>query len=292
MVCEEDCCGVIADFRRRSSLPNSQCPHLRSVDFCFTHACKEDLKPDVLEELVANKWIGKDMAAKCLTHRDQAIENRAPLVSLVEVIACICVFEPKMSQFSKLGRLFVTFSVNKRIWNCDCSQGRVPCLHKCVAKWFLFQTNKHLFSSNAKQDAAQGLSEAMDDSPRGTSPECTTGLASDDEGLQRMAKYIHKNIKLPFTLPEIVTQFDSEVQCSQYLAPAETVCRQCAGQASLTEPVMITNTARVITLTVVIEGLTGHNKLHIFYSFGSAFRKSFNVFQIILHFIRSVQIVT
>lgn len=259
MVCEEGRCGVVADFRRRSSLPNSQCPHLRSVDFCFTRAGKEDLKPNVLEELVANKWIGKDMAAKCLAHRDQAFENSAPLVSLVDLGGSHCLYlsvlETEMSQFSKLGRLFVTFNVNKRLWHCDCSQGRIPCLHKCVAKWFLFQTNKQLFSSQAKRDAAQGHSESMEDSPGETSPEYSTGIASDDEGLHRMAKYIHEQIKLPFTLPGNVTQFDSEVQCSQYLVPAETVCQECAGRASLTEPVLITNRARVITLTGVIEGL-------------------------------------
>lgn len=73
-------------------MPDSQCPHLQSVDFCFTRAHREDLKPGVLEELVSNKWIGKDMGAKSLNHRDQATQNRAPLVTLVDLDGSHCLY--------------------------------------------------------------------------------------------------------------------------------------------------------------------------------------------------------
>ncbi|XP_044058674.1 uncharacterized protein LOC122879066 [Siniperca chuatsi] len=255
MVCEEDRCEVISDFQRRSGMPNSQCPHLRSVDFCFTRASREDLKPGVLEELVDNKWIGKDMGAKCLNHRDQATQSRAPLVTLVDLGGSHClylsVFEPKVSQYSKLGRLFVTYNVKGRLWHCDCSRGRISCLHKCIAKWYLFQTNKQLFSSHAERDAPLRFSELTE--PTETSTENSPGTVYPlrEEGLKEMAKYIYNQKKLPTTFPENITQ--SEIHFSKFLVPAETVCQECPGHVSLTEPVLITNKARVITLTGVTE---------------------------------------
>ncbi|XP_067451432.1 uncharacterized protein [Thunnus thynnus] len=256
MLCGEDRCEVIADFRRRSGLTNSQCPHLRSVDFCFTHANIEELKPGVLEQLVASKWIGKDMGAKCLDHRDQATQNRTPLVTLVALGGSHCmylsVFEPKVSQYSKLGRVFVTYNIKRRLWHCDCSRGRIACLHKCAAKWYLFQTNKDLFSSDAKQDKSLSISEFTEDSPT----ENSTGIVSGEEGLKQTAKYIYNQKKLPSVFPEKIIQFNPETHFSKRLFPAETVCQDCPGHVSLTEPELITNKARVITVTGVMEDIS------------------------------------
>nr|XP_046245767.1 uncharacterized protein LOC124059629 isoform X2 [Scatophagus argus]XP_046245768.1 uncharacterized protein LOC124059629 isoform X2 [Scatophagus argus]XP_046245769.1 uncharacterized protein LOC124059629 isoform X2 [Scatophagus argus] len=259
MICEEDRCKVISDFQRRSGLPDSQCPHLRSVDFCFTHASTEDLKPAVLEELVANKLIGKDMKAKCLHYHDHAAQTSAPLVSLVDLGGSHClylsVFEPKGSLYSKSGRLFVTYNMKGRLWHCDCIRGRISCLHKSIAKWYLFQSNKELFSSDAKGDVPLRIAELMEDSPAETSTEKSAGtvIPLGEEGLKQMAKYIYNQKKLPSTIPESVTQAESEIHLSKHLAPAETACQDCPGQVSLTEPVLITNKARVITLTGVME---------------------------------------
>lgn len=262
MMCDEERCQVISDYQRRSGLPRSQCPHLRSVDFCFTRTNQEDLKPGVLEELVASNLIQKDMKAKCLNHRDQAIQNSAPLVALVDVGRSHClylsVFEPKVAQYSKMGRLFVTYNLRGRLWHCDCSRERISCLHKCTAKWYLFQTNKKLFSSAAKHVAPLSIAEFIDDRPAETSTGKSTGnvFLLGEEGLKQMAKYIYNRKKLPSTFPENVAQFASEAHFSKQLVPDETVCQECPGQVFLTEPVLITNKARVITLTGVMEGLS------------------------------------
>ncbi|KAM7398953.1 hypothetical protein PAMP_018254 [Pampus punctatissimus] len=255
IMCGEHQCEVIADFRRRSGLTSSQCPHLRSVDFCFTHAGVEDLKPGVLEELVANKLIGKDTRAKCLNLCDQATQNKAPVVALVDLGGSNClylsVFESNVSPHSKLGRIFVTYNVKRKLWHCDCSRGRINCLHKCVAKWYLFQTNKELFSSDAKQDTSLSISEFTEEWPAESS-----GIVSGEEALKQMAKYIYNQKKMPSVFPEEVTQLDPETHFSKRLIPVETVCHDCTGHVSLTEPVLITNKAKVITVTGVMEGLS------------------------------------
>ncbi|XP_060903078.1 uncharacterized protein LOC132980771 [Labrus mixtus] len=249
MMCEEDRCKSVSDFRKRSNLPESQCPHLRSVDFCLTRANRVDLKPELLQELTVDKRIGKDMAAKCLNYRDIASQNGAPLVALVDLGGSHClylsVFEPNMSQCSKLGRLFVTFTLKGRIWHCVCSRGRVPCLHRCLAKWFLFQTKKDLLSSNAKQDAPMSPSELIGDSPAETS----TG----EEPLKQMAAYIYNQKKLPNMFPGDIDQLEPETRFPKHLVPSETVCQVCRGDVFLSEPVLITNKARVITLTGMTE---------------------------------------
>lgn len=248
MMCEEDRCEVIFQFQKEGALPYSQCPHLRSVDFCINHARQEDLDPSLLEELVANNLIGKEMKAKCQKHCDYAAQNLAPLVSLVDLGGNHClyfsVFEPKVTQNSKIGRLFVTYNIQGRFWHCDCSQGRIYCLHKCLAKWYLFQTNRRLFSLNANQDTALENAEPMESTPEIIQP-------PGDESLKQMAKYIYHQKKFPSTLPENLTQFESEMQFSKQLIPAETVCQECPGQVCLTDPVLITDKATVVTSTGV-----------------------------------------
>lgn len=249
MLCEEDRCEAIFQFQKKGGLPYSQCPHLRSVDFCGSHARQEDLDPTVLEELVANNLIGKEMKAKCQKHHDQAAQTSAPLIALVDLGGNHClyfsVFEPKTSQYNRFGRLFVTYNIRGRFWHCDCSQGRIYCLHKCIAKWYLFQTNQKLFSSNGKQDAALEDAESMERTPETMLP---------PESLKQMAKYVYHQKKIPSTLPENLTQVESEVQFPQQLIPAETVCQECPGQVCLMDPVLITDKARVITTTGVVQG--------------------------------------
>ncbi|XP_078023052.1 uncharacterized protein LOC117260069 isoform X2 [Epinephelus lanceolatus] len=260
MVCGEERCEAVSDFRRKSGLPSRQCPHLQSVDFCFTRARREDLKPCVLKELVSSKWIGKDMGAKCLNYHEQASQSKAPLVTLVDLGGSHClflsVFEPEVSQYSKLGRmLFVTYSVKRGLWHCECSQGRISCLHKCIAKWYLLQTKKELLTSDANQDAPLSLSEFMEDSPAETSSENSTGTLYPlkEDGLKQMAKYIYNQKKLPSEFPEDITQCESDIDFPKHLVPAQTVCQECPGGVYLTEPVLITNKARVITSTGVME---------------------------------------
>ncbi|XP_028429117.1 uncharacterized protein LOC114552482 isoform X2 [Perca flavescens] len=254
MACDEDRCEAIADFGRRSGLPNSQCPHLQSVDFCFTRAKRVDLEPSVLEELVSSKLIGKEMGAKCLSHHKQANQNRAPLVTLMDLGGSHClylsVFESKVSQYSRLGRLFVTYTVKRGLWHCSCSQGRIPCLHRCIAKWYLFQTNKELFTSDAKHNIPLSISEIMEDSAENPTG---TVYPIGEEGREQMAKYIYNRKKLPSTLPENITRCESEIQFPKHLVPAQTVCQECPGRVSLSEPVLITNKARVITFTGLME---------------------------------------
>lgn len=284
MLCEEDRCEVIFQFQKEGGLPCSQCPHLRSVDFCINHARHEDLDPFVLEELVGNNLIGKEMKAKCQKHRDHAAQNSAPLVSLVDLGGNHClyfsVFEPKMTQNSKIGRLFVTYNIQGRFWHCDCSQGRIYCLHKCIAKWYLFQTNRKLFTLNANQEAALE-NELMESTPEIIHP-------PGEGSLKQMAKYVYHQKKLPSTIPEHLTQFESEMQFSKQLIPAETVCQECPGQVSLTDPVLITDKARVVTSTGMIKGAYATcllcNVAFILVFVAILVQSCFYIFQTIPHF--------
>lgn len=144
----------------QSGLPVSQCPHLHFVDFYFTHASWEDLKPAVLEELVSANLIRKDMR---VNRYDQATQNSALLLTLLDLGGHHClylsVFEPKVAQYSKSGMVFVTYNVRGKLCHCGCFRGRKCCLHKCIAKSFLFQTNKELFFPDAKPETPLSIPE-------------------------------------------------------------------------------------------------------------------------------------
>lgn len=66
---------------------------------------------------------------------DQATQNSAPLVTLLNLGGPHClylsVFEPKVAQHSKTGRVFVTYNVRGKLGHCGCFRGRKRCLHKC-----------------------------------------------------------------------------------------------------------------------------------------------------------------
>ncbi|XP_041654455.1 uncharacterized protein LOC121517021 [Cheilinus undulatus] len=255
MMCEDDRCKSISDFRKRSKLPENQCPHLRSVDFCLTRAKRVDLKPEVLEELVVKRMIGKDMVDKCLNHQDLASQSRTPLITLVDLGGYYClylsVFEPRMTPYSKSGRVFVTFTLKGRLWHCVCSRGRVPCLHRCIAKWFLLQTKTALLcSSYPNQDTSLNISELMEDSPADSYTETAPG---NEDTLKQMAGYIYNQKKLPSLFPEEINRVEPEIQFPKNLVPAETVCQVCMGHVFLAEPVLITNKAKVVTLTGMTE---------------------------------------
>lgn len=303
MMCEVERCQIISDFQKKSGLPDSQCPHLRSVDFCSAHVGLEDLKPDLLTELVAMNLIGKEMKSKCLGHRDRAIQNSAPLITLVDLggdhSLYLSVFEPKALPCSKLGRLFVTYNIRGRLWHCSCNQGSTSCLHKCIAKWYLFQTNKNLFLLDTKHSKLITIAELMEDSLAATSTEksAETLCPPGDKGIKQTATYIFSRKKLPSSLPENVVRFETVTELSTHLVPAESVCQKCPDRVSLTEPVLITSKARVIAISGVLEGLSA-----IIYSLiippffscllGSPFKIFFffflNIFQIIPHISKSV----
>ncbi|KAL1275320.1 hypothetical protein QQF64_034943 [Cirrhinus molitorella] len=81
----------------------------------------------------------------------------------------------------------------------------------------------------------------------------------DDAGLRRMVRYLMETKALPAQLPQhLVTGSKSLQDLPRQLIPKETSCVECAGQ--LTEPLLITAAAKLVTYTGVVDGFSTYCK--------------------------------
>lgn len=142
-------------------------------------------------------------------------------------------------------------------WHCPCAKARQTCLHKTIAKWHLFSTDRHLFMtvSDVRPDPIVNNPET-DSVSKGEDE--GQAYPPDDAGLRRMVHYLMDKKALPAQLPQhLVTSSKSLQDLPRQLIPKETSCVECAGQ--LTEPQLITADAKLVTYTGVVDGETCQN---------------------------------
>ena len=152
----------------------------------------------------------------------------------------------------------VWYNSKRNTWYCLCSKGRVSCIHKCVAKWYLFQTKRDLFITNNSEedDPHSPVSSDTGESPVSSFEKQSHAYPPVDQDLRQMVRYIYKYKRLPAVLPQTVTKHVSERELlPTELFPKETFCAYCPRSIALLEPIKITGKARILTLTSVIEGL-------------------------------------
>lgn len=112
------------------------------------------------------------------------------------------------------------FDTIRNTWHCHCAQAKQACVHKAIAKWHLFQTQKELFTSNDSDDGEESdVSEVK--------AEMVTFTAwqhpPQNEDLGRMVNYIHSNKRIPTDLPATLYGLSSETQLPMHLVPKERV---------------------------------------------------------------------
>ncbi|XP_073676614.1 uncharacterized protein [Garra rufa] len=258
-MCEMDMCNTCAEMTQRSKLLVTSCIHLRSVDYSCAIAPHEELSEDVLTEMVEQKWFGNTRKNQCLTLQGQAKSKGATFTSLVTIGGpdykhYISVYEPRASYYSRLGRVLVNYNSKTNTWHCPCIKGRRSCLHKCIAKWCLFQMKRELFTT--MPEAAAEIEPAEHDDLSGLQWE----YPPKSDGLKRMVQYIYHNKKLPDTLSDVFIEDVKKEDIPQHLIPEEEFCSQCPGPVPLSAPVLITKNAKVATLTGVVTGISTYCK--------------------------------
>ncbi|KAI4795301.1 hypothetical protein KUCAC02_031504 [Chaenocephalus aceratus] len=126
---------------------------------------------------------------------------------------------------------------------------RCACPHKDIAKWHLFQTQRELFRKVRSSEEVDGLSAAAegghghDEADLGDVPYPPNGVHK----LKGMAQYILSHKKLPAVLPERLRLPSVEVQYPRHLVPEESTCQHCPGHVPLSDPVLITHEAKILT---------------------------------------------
>ncbi|KAI7802115.1 hypothetical protein IRJ41_000508, partial [Triplophysa rosa] len=255
IICELDECNANAEFAVRSGIVPYECIHLRSLLFCpRSDTTPIILEVEVLSEMVASRLFGEARKQSCLNQQKAATDAGVPLSVEVTVGGpaskkLISIYEPKVSYHSRLGRS----------WHCPCAKARQSCLHKAIAKWHLFKTDRQLFmtaESDVRPDSAVSHQDTQESVCK-AKPGEDAGQAypPDDAGLRRMVHYLMQKKGLPAQLPQhLVTGSRSLQDLPRQLMPKETSCVECAGH--LSEPMLITANAKLVTYTGVVDGFS------------------------------------
>lgn len=208
--------------------------------------------------MVKAKWFSNEKNKICLTRQQLANSNCIPLsvqtsIGTPETKKLISVFEPSVSYYSRLGRVMVVYDSKLNTWHCPCTKLRRSCVHKCIAKWHLFQTQRELFrtvfsreESPHKEPHAQSEEKDFRDSPV---------YPPKDLGLNNMVCYILQHKKIPVDLLDDVHVPSPDKDYPRNLCPDESICQSCPGVVLLSDPILSTKKAKILTNWSIIEGM-------------------------------------
>nr|XP_021322232.1 uncharacterized protein LOC110437946 [Danio rerio] len=259
--CESTECQVNMELAWRSGLKAYQCTHIKSIAYCSSYASSPLLSDITLTEMVNSKWFGEDKKKVCLDRQNLAKSNHVPLsvhckTGTPKSVKYISVYEPTISYFSRLGRVMVSYDTKKNSWHCPCQKTRRSCIHKYIAKWHLFQTNPELFSKVRSTEELEFLTSAGDDNRWSEADHEGDRLypPKDKDKLKVMIQYILMKKKLPPVLPEEIRLPSVEKEYPRHLIPEEMMCQHCPGNVPLGDPILITQKAKILTSSRIVQG--------------------------------------
>lgn len=131
----------------------------------------------------------------------------------------------------------------------------------CQTKTVLHPQDHWQVASISDRTIAFANVRCMEDAPVESFPDVAEGeeeqhkegaqYPPDDPMLSRMVHYIFRK-KIPADLPHDVISAMGDFP--RHLIPHETICTECTGQTLLSEPQLITATAKIVTVTDIIQG--------------------------------------
>uniref|UniRef100_A0A8D0DEX6 HMG domain-containing protein n=1 Tax=Sander lucioperca TaxID=283035 RepID=A0A8D0DEX6_SANLU len=261
--CELDACVRNSEVMHRSGFISFDYAHLQSLQYCPPPISPQiELREDVLRGIVSGRWFSEERKRACLLKKAAANAEGIPFSVEVEVESSssrryVSVYEANLSYYKRFGRLMVMFDTANNTWHCHCVKAKQACVHKAIAKWHFFQTRKELFTGDEHEDTqeSQGSEDKVE-----TVTSSNLQYPPRDQDLERIVRYIHNKKRLPADLPEKVYGLTSETEVPKHLIPKECVCPECPGDLPLGEPLIISRSAKIITVKGIIEGVTTYGK--------------------------------
>ncbi|XP_062382763.1 uncharacterized protein LOC134070421 [Sardina pilchardus] len=251
--CDLKECQQFQQMAERHGLSVSHCQHTRDLDLCTETAAEDPLDQEVLDEMVLLKHLSDAKRAMCLRRQKMAQAAKVPFAVRVELgggrapprHVFVSVHEPKTNDFSCLGRVMVSYDVDRNVWRCPCTKPHFLCLHKNIARWHVFQTDRDLIRN-------PGFSSSREASGRGNAGSADGNRAGSAHGdVKRSVEYIYEHKRIPAELPEDLTSTVFEFPA--HLFPTETTCDLCSHDPSLEEAEIVTEQAKIVTMIGVAD---------------------------------------
>nr|XP_055034865.1 uncharacterized protein LOC129422787 [Misgurnus anguillicaudatus] len=258
VICESNECQVNLELAQSSGLPPRQCKHITSVTYCRSSAEQVSLTEETLTEMARAKWLSEETEKMCLAHQRLAENNCVPLsvhvtIGALQTKKCVSVFE----SHHILGRVMVVYKTKLNKWYCPCAKKRQSCIHRYIAHWHLFQTHPELFRPPVI-NTEEALSEDRHDYPE--EMDDYTVYPPKEHELKNMVDYIFQNKKIPANLPYDICVPSTERSHPRSLWPNEIICQRCPDAVPLSDPILITQTAKILTNWCIIEDVATYYK--------------------------------
>ncbi|XP_039606727.1 uncharacterized protein LOC120527410 [Polypterus senegalus] len=265
VLCESNECQINMEVAQRSGLVSYHCKHIRSVSYCASLAKTVLLSEKVLSEMESAKWFSEEKKKACLARQQLANTNRVPLsvittIGIPQTKKCISVYEPSMSYYSRLGRVIVVYDAKLNTWHCPCARLRRSCIHKYIAKWHLFETHRELFRTVISTEEALQANEQLSSFEERNVKDDHSVYPPKGVGLESIVTYILRNKKIPAALPKDLCVPTAYRHYPKNLFPEETMCQRCPSIVPLSDPMLITRKAKILTNWCIIEDISTYCK--------------------------------
>ncbi|KAI7789432.1 putative HMG domain-containing protein 3-like [Triplophysa rosa] len=128
-----------------------------------------------------------------------------------------------------------------------------------IAKWHLNQTRPELFLKVICTDS--DVFDTFAESGReDVHTEESLLYPPNGRALTAIVLYLLDNKKLPNVLPKDVCSPQNIESLPKHLIPLETFCTVCPGKIPLSDPILITQKAKIVTFTGILEAVTSYCK--------------------------------
>ena len=264
--CELNECRGAAVVARLSGHPAFECVHLQSLQYALPYQQPVTLTETSLDDLTGKKlaWFKESRKKDCLSLKERADEGGHPLVvrfprepnnTTSQRFWCFSIFDGGVHHWSRFGRVIACYDSKHNRWMCVCSSSKRHCVHKSLAKWFVYQVEPSVLSdSNVKEDSSDGFpsDENSDGDLEGDCANSTAASHYPPTGaiLEEMVRYQRTSKRIPSLIPPGILATD--VPLSNHLIPSEEVCHVC--HSSVGDPQEVSNKAIIIGLTKVSTG--------------------------------------
>ncbi|KAK0140068.1 hypothetical protein N1851_023031 [Merluccius polli] len=253
IACELEQCRRAGEFARRSGLMGFQCIHLKSIFLSHIWLTKDGFL----------KTRGRSVSPK----KNPAESEGCPLSQEIRLDSgtsklYVSIKDTCTSYFSRLGRVVVYFDRKRNTWQCPCAKQKNRCPHKSIAKWHFNQTHPELFQKvrSTDSDVFDLFGKHGPQDGHSTGHDTASVYPPEGDGLMAMILYLLKNKKVPSVLPKDVSSPPNRNALPMHLIPCETFCALCPGKIPLSEPILVSQKAKIVMFTGVAEDVSTYCK--------------------------------
>ena len=253
--CENEECRTAMQLAFSLGLPGQECSHLLRANQAQPYVAQACLLPEVLEDMKTKGLLSSESAKECCKLLEEASHSAVDAVYRINSgemgyssrFLFFSTFTNKKDSWCRFKRTIVTFDSTAGQWSCRCG-GHAQihsCVHRNLAKWWIFQESPHLLVKRTKShsDNIEDLDAHM------VEVETPCDSYNEDESKVRlMTEYIYSAKRIPRDLP--IALKTKEKEPTTFL-PTETQCPYCEGP---TPPDLLPH--KVITTHAVVCGMT------------------------------------